>query len=184
MRSKREIREVCREASKELTGEYKAEASRAIERAVLSHPAYRAAETVFVYFSLPSEPDTRGIIAQALRDGKRVCVPRCREKPQMDAAQIHSPREMTLGPLGIPEPPADAPALDPQEIGLALVPCLAAGKNGSRLGHGAGYYDAFLARSRAAKICLCFGRLLRNDIPMTAQDIWMDGVITEEDEKA
>ena len=176
---KRELRNQCREKAKGLTKEYREKAGEKIKELVISHPAYQQAKTVFVYVSMPAEPDTRGIIDRALKDGKRVCVPRCGERPRMDAAVIRSREALRPGALGIPAPGDDAPPVDPAEIDLALIPCVAAGRDMSRLGHGAGYYDAFLPQTNAKRICLCFERMLTDGIPMTEQDAPMDAVITE-----
>ena len=178
--NKREIRDKCREAAKGLSAEYRTDASREIERKILDHPWYQAAKTVFVFVGMPAEPDTRGIIDRALKDGKRVCVPRCGERPRMDAAEIRSREELRPGALGIPAPGDDAPTVDPAEIDLALIPCVAAGRDMSRLGHGAGYYDVYLPQTHAKKVCLCFEKLLTDGIPMTDEDVPMDAVITEQ----
>ncbi len=173
------LRTEARKKARLLSPEYRAAAGRAILDRVCSLPAYGRAEVLFVYVSVGNEPDTREIILRALRDGKRVCVPRCRRKPHMDAVEIHGLDALVPGALGIPEPEKTAPALAPESIGLALVPCVAASPDGGRLGHGAGYYDAFLRGLPCEKVCLCFEKLLCGQIPMGAQDQWMDRVISE-----
>ena len=42
-------------------------------------PAFRQAGCVFCYVSTGKEPDTRALLAQMLKEGKAVSVPRCRE---------------------------------------------------------------------------------------------------------
>jgi 5-formyltetrahydrofolate cyclo-ligase len=54
------------------------------------------------------------------------------------------------GPFGIDEP-ADGPAVEPAGLDLVLVPLVAYGPDGSRLGRGRGYYDrAFAGHRRGA----------------------------------
>lgn len=48
---------------------------------------------------------------------------------------------------------------------LALVPCLAASRDGVRLGRGGGYYDRFLAHYKGAGLLLCPEALLLDDLP-------------------
>ena len=179
MTEKEALRLRARKIAESMTARERAENSAAIRGRVLALEAYRQARTVFLYVSMPLEPDTAALISRALADGKRVCVPRCKKPPRMEAAAIRSRAELLPGRLGIPAPGPEAEAVPPQEIDLALIPCVAAGRDGSRLGHGGGYYDAFLPETRAKKICLCFEKLLTDGIPMEETDVGMDAVITE-----
>lgn len=179
MTEKQALRLRARGIAEGMTARERAENSAAIRDRALALEAYRQARTVFLYVSMPAEPDTAALIGRALADGKRVCVPRCQKPPRMEAAEIRSRQELRPGRLGIPAPGPEAKAVPPEEIDLALIPCVAAGRDGSRLGHGGGYYDAFLPETRAKKICLCFEKLLTDGIPMDETDVGMDAVITE-----
>ena len=68
-----------RRQKKEITK--KAEADSAIFNSVTSLKEFKNAHTIFIYLSTADEPETDAIIAEALRMGKRVCVPRCRKAP-------------------------------------------------------------------------------------------------------
>ncbi len=176
---KQRIRLETRLISEKLTPEYRQEASREIARQVLEHPLWKQAGTVMMYSSLPGEPDTRSLMKTALREGKTLLLPRCLEAGRMEALPVKDPGELMPGTLGIPEP---APAKDGTRIpepDLVLVPCVAAAPNGIWLGHGAGYYDRFLAEHSAKTICLCFRKLLRSDLPAEMTDISMDYVISD-----
>ena len=175
---KREFRQRCRAIHAGFPAEYRRDASADITGYVLASSAYVRARTVFIYVSMATEPDTALLIAQALRDGKRVCVPRCREKPWMDAVLLRDAGELLPGAYGIPEP-ADGEIVSPQDIDLAIIPCVAASRDGARLGHGAGYYDAFLQGTGVKKWCLCFDRLLFDSLPAAPWDEPMDAVVTE-----
>ena len=98
---------------------------------------------------------------------KRLLLPRVRSKTEMDWVEIPALRLLRPGAFGIQEPPADLPAADPAgyAAALALVPCLAASRDGVRLGRGGGYYDRFLAHYKGAGLLLCPEALLLDELP-------------------
>ena len=188
---KRRLREEIRRRTDAMTEEEARASSVRIEAEILASEIWRAASSVFLYVSVGKEPDTRGLIAEALREGKRVCVPKCLPGPEriMLAVRIRSLEELVPGTLGIPEPRLDpaypAETAWAEEFDLILVPCMTANRRGDRLGHGAGYYDRFLAplassgreeKKGPALVCLCHGPLLTEDIPAGACDVRMDAV--------
>ena len=152
------------------------QASRIIQNKVMSLPEYRKSRKVFCYVSVNGEVATDLILKDAL-DNKELLVPKCLDKGIMKAIKISSLDELVRGSYGIPEPVG---SVAEEDYDLVIVPCLCAGKNGERLGHGAGYYDRFLQESRRLKICLCMEENIREDIPMEQHDLYMDLVITEE----
>lgn len=181
--NKPELRRLCKAISRGLTVEYRRAASASIAGQLIAVPGFRSAGTVFVYLSMESEPDTAPILEAALSAGKRVCVPRSYAPPRMDAVRYTSREELRPGRYGIPEPPPAAAVIPAREIDFAVIPCVCASLNGARLGHGAGYYDAFLGpHPRIETVCLCFGALLREDIPMSPSDIFIGQVISERDD--
>ena len=177
--TKRMLRTGMRQRCAEMTEAYRRGADESIRAAVLLSDAYRAAESLFVYVSMPGEPDTRGILASALADGKRVYVPKCLERPVMLAARITDIAAMAPGAMRIPEPLRWDETATAGKIDLVLVPCVAASRRGARLGHGGGYYDAFLQDSPTVKVCLCYEKMLVDGIPMADRDVWMNAVVTE-----
>ena len=176
---KQRIRQEARLISGNLTPEYREEASREITRQVLELPCWKQAETVMMYCSLPGEPDTRTLMETALREGKTLLLPRCLDAGIMKAFPVKAPEDLKPGALGIPEPPLPEEGTEVPEPDLILVPCMAASPNGIRLGHGAGYYDRFLAVHHACSVCLCFRALLRGDLPAEETDIPIDFVISD-----
>ena len=175
---KQRIRQEVRRISDQLPTEYRREASREITRQVLALPFWQEAGTVMAYWSLPSEPDTRELMETALREGKTLLLPRCLDASRMTALPVKDLDGLKPGMLGIPEPEPAAETEIP-EPDLILVPCLAAALHGVRLGHGAGYYDRFLAERPGKAVCLCFRALLRADLPAEETDIITDLVITD-----
>lgn len=147
-------------------------------------PAYRSAETVLWYASMPSELATAPAVEAALAEGRRVAVPWC-DGEELGLWRIESTSELVPGTWGIPEPPAprrEDPKrrTAPEEIGLVVVPGLAFDRRGRRLGHGKGYYDRLLARSPAVRAGLCFEAQVFPEVPAGPHDAVMDFVVTEE----
>ena len=155
------------------------ESDAAIEAKLLSLPEYIAAKRVFVYFSIGNEVKTQGVISHALAVGKLVALPVCEADGKMSFRLISSLNELTLGKFGIPEPSPDAPELTPQAGDIMIVPALCCDTHGSRLGHGAGYYDRYLAEYECFTVCLCRKRMLESVIPTEPTDIAVSLVLTE-----
>ena len=136
-------------------------------RALFALPCWAAADTVLAFAAMPDEPDTAAILRQALADGTRLLLPRVRSRTEMDWV----------------EPPADRPAADPGGYAatLALIPCLAAGTDGVRLGRGGGYYDRFLAQYKGERLLLCPAAALLADLPADDWDARFapDEILTE-----
>ena len=177
---KQRIRQETKLVSERLTPEYRREASREITSQVLSLPLWRQAETVMAYWSLPGEPDTRELMETALREGKTLLLPRCLDPVTMVALPVKDLSELRPGAMGIAEPPMTEDGADTPDPDLILVPCVTAAPHGVRLGHGAGYYDRFLAEHAGKTVCLCFRALLRADLPAEEKDIPVDLVISDQ----
>ena len=97
--------------------------------------------------------------------------------------EVYEPSGWRSGAYGIREPDRETSRrIEPGEIDLALVPCLAFDEGGMRLGHGAGYYDRYLARCpRAARICLAFKAQRLDRVVTEAHDLPMDWIVTEKE---
>ena len=66
---------------------------------------YQACQTLLTFVSTDIEVDTRGLIGQALRDGKRVAVPYCVDGTrQMDFYYIQSMKDLAPRTFGVLEP--------------------------------------------------------------------------------
>lgn len=173
------LHKTMRARQKALPADYRRRASDRIQDAVLASPRYRQAESILLYLHMPTEPATDRLVARALADGKRVYVPKCVGPGQMIAVRIRDTADLVPGAYGIPEPRDLSQTAGAAEMDLIIVPCLSAARDGRRLGHGAGYYDRFLAGYGERTLCLCFERMLCGEIPVTALDVRMAEVCTE-----
>lgn len=151
----------------------------AICQRVLSSEPYQNAGTIFAYWSTADEIDTHAIIADALRQGKRVCVPKCMPGHRMEPRQIGSEEDLTEETFGIPEPGVHCAVIPPEEIQLCLVPALACDASGARLGYGGGFYDRFLPKTPAYRMALCAQDRILEAIPVQEHDIRCNCIVTE-----
>lgn len=86
------------------------------------------------------------------------------------------------GKFGIRSPKEElSQPLDPEDIDLVIVPCVAFDEKLRRLGHGAGYYDRYLPLCTKAKfVCVAFEAQKLDNIVTDEFDTPMDCVVTEE----
>lgn len=176
---KKQWRQWAKEQQKGLQQQEKIDGSLAICKRVIGLRIYQEAETVFCFVGTDNEIDTKIILEQAWRDGKRVAVPKCKEKGNMDAYQIDSLSELAEGKYGILEPKAGCMLVPPEEVDFAVLPCVACDRDGYRLGHGGGYYDRYLEKTRCKTAVVCRKRLLLEKTPIEHFDSRADWVITE-----
>lgn len=161
---------------------YLEEAGRKIEEKVISSSVFKKSKNIFIYVSVKNEPPTKNIIIEALSGGKNVFVPKCLGGGIMKAVRIENLDDLVPGMMSIPEPKPDLKTESPENIDLVIVPCVTATKSLKRLGHGGGYYDRFLEKTKAFKLCLCYEKIISHDIPTEEFDVLMDFVLTEETE--
>ncbi|MBQ6173614.1 MAG: 5-formyltetrahydrofolate cyclo-ligase [Clostridia bacterium] len=116
---------------------------------VMACDAWRRARRIAAYVPLPEEADITPLLREALRTGRLVLPATLREpQPRMVLREVRSMEELRPDAYGIPAPPSENPEPDPREIGLMLLPLIAADRNGRRLGKGAGCYDRWIALHR------------------------------------
>ena len=200
---KNEYRKQAREKLAALTEEYRNGASAAIALNALNIPEMKESKragflglgktekTVLAYFSVGSEPSTLAVISELLKSGKRVCLPLCIDLDEeghrtdtadaMEARQITGFEDLVPGAYGIPEPKADTVPVPPEEIDMIILPCISCDRECNRIGHGAGYYDKFLSKTRedCFTMALCYEEVMLDDIPTEPHDMPVDAVVTE-----
>ena len=157
--------------------------SLANQRALLASDLWAAAFNIALYRSLPGEPATDLLFADAARLGMDIQYPAARPGGKTYAwRRLTGKTAWRPGPHGIDDPdPATTRPGRPGDLRLVIVPGLAFDATGHRLGHGTGAYDRLLARSPdALLIGLCpASRLLPPDtIPTAPHDIPVDALLT------
>ena len=109
----------------------------------LKHPFYQEAKAIATYLSFPHEFQTQELIEQALKDGKKVLIPKTYPKGRMDFV-VYNPQQLVKTSFGLLEPKGELEVVDASQIDLIHVPGLAFTTEGYRIGYGGGYYDRYL----------------------------------------
>ena len=179
---KRDLRRRMLACRRALSVEERSSRSAAITEKLLSLEAVQKARTVFAYAAMEDEVQTEPLIASLLDRGKRVAIPLVIGKRSMEAALVPSMDALETGAYGILTVRAERrEILPPQEIDCVIVPGVAFGLDGSRLGMGGGYYDAFLPKAeRAVRVAAAFQCQISEDIPSLPYDCGVDWIVTEQ----
>ncbi len=151
-----------------------------IFRLLISLPEFLSAKRVFSYFSIGREVSTKLINTFCLQSGKTLALPCNMANGEMSFGLYDGdPKNLTAEAYGIMCPGSSCERLFPQEDDLIIVPCLCCDRERFRLGHGGGYYDRLLARSKAFSVCLCRDALVFEAVPRDAHDIPVHCLISE-----
>ena len=161
--------------------------SRRVAVRLQAEAAWKSADSILCFLSMPHEIETASMIEAAVRDSGAAAVPRI-EGERIRFVLLPSGRpDLQRDRFGIPVPNPDWPEWDGAKAGRILVvtPGLAFDQDGNRLGRGKGYYDRFLrecravARDRVIALGICFEEQLVEAVPHTTRDQTVDGVVTE-----
>jgi 5-formyltetrahydrofolate cyclo-ligase len=129
------------------SAEERATAGRGIRDTLLSLPELQMAGTVAAYYSVGSEPDTRGLVYGLWKRGTYVLLPVLQGDGDLDWASYEGPDSLVPGPRGLLEPgEARRGTGAVARADVVLVPALAVDRAGNRLGRGGGSFDRALAR--------------------------------------
>jgi len=173
---KKELRRQIREKKRAMTEEQIVAASARLAELFLNCPQYQEAKTIYGYLPYNQEVRTVPMLEQAMKDGKRVAVPKC-YGDQMRFIYMEDLSLVENGYANIPEPIADAPVAD-DPTALVLMPGLAFTKEGNRMGYGGGFYDKFLAAEpNHPTVALCYDFQMVDYIPTDDYDIPVDRVL-------
>jgi 5-formyltetrahydrofolate cyclo-ligase len=136
------------------------------------------AKTILAYFSFRTEPDLSSLFYDS---NYRWGFPRCVGKTM--SWHFWKPGDSTnTGAYGITEPNSDAPIIEPNEVDLILVPCVACDHRGYRLGYGGGYYDRMLSKTEwqsIPTIGIVFEFAYLPQLPIESWDKPLQNICTE-----
>lgn len=150
--------------------------------AVVAHLAgldlLAAARTACLFLPMAGEVDLQSL--PGLLPHVSWTTTRTGDGPLLSVHDLDAPRERHV--LGYEQPVATAPARDPADVDVWLVPGLAFDHRGTRLGHGVGYYDRVLARRHpdATLVGTTVARRITADLPRADHDVAMTVLATED----
>lgn len=173
---KKELRTQIRAKKRAMTPAQVEACSEKLAELFRAHPLYKAAKSIYGYMPYNQEVRTVPMLEQALRDGKKVAVPKC-YGDEMKFIYLDDLTKVAKGYAGIPEPIADEPVAH-DETALVLMPGLAFDPQGHRIGYGGGFYDKFLSReSNHPTLALCYDFQMLPHLDTEEHDIPVDTVL-------
>ena len=172
-------RERFRAARRAMTEAERAAASRAVCARILALPEVEAARVVHAFWPLPDEVDLRPALEALRGRGATVALPAVAGPRRLEHRAFEGADALVPGPWGLREPAPSAPPVDTRALDVVLVPGLAFGRDGSRLGYGGGFYDAFLTGTPATRVGVCVAAALVDGVPTEPHDARMDAVVTD-----
>jgi len=181
-RRKKELRQAILARRRALSPERIADRSLIITARVLQSWEYQQARTVLLYASFDSEVRTADLIAAAMRDRKRVLLPRVnRARHALDLYYVEDcETQLAPGVWGIREP---VPELcEPgrlEDIECVMAPGIGFDIYGGRLGYGGGVYDRLLNSLSRVAVGLCFELQVVHEVPRGFFDAGVSIICTE-----
>ena len=173
---KKELRAVIRAQKRAMTNAQIDACSEKLAALFRAHPLYQQAKSIYGYLPYNQEVRTVPMLEQALRDGKKVAVPKC-YGDEMKFIYLDDLTKVSKGYAGIPEPIADEPVAH-DETALVLMPGLAFDPQGHRIGYGGGFYDKFLSREpNHPTLALCYDFQMLPHLDTEEHDIPVDTVL-------
>lgn len=173
------MRQFVKSKRKHLEPQWWASASDAILKNLVETPAFKEANLVACYLDVRGEVGTGGVFDCCWAAGKDVCVPAHDDSVNgYSMAMIDAGTPLVKGNMGIDEP-VDPEWADCNAVDLFLVPGLAFGSRGGRVGYGGGYYDRLMKDTGGTKAALAFDFQVHDEVPVETYDILVNMILTE-----
>ncbi|MEN8433235.1 5-formyltetrahydrofolate cyclo-ligase [Clostridium septicum] len=180
---KKELRNRVLEFRNDLSKEEKCKKDNKILRALLDSELYKNSNNIFVYINYGSEINTKEFINIAIKDRKKIFVPKIiKELKEMKAVQITSLNNLMEDNYGILEPNSFEGSIEKDKLDLIIVPGVVFDLKGNRIGYGGGYYDRYLSEIKlnSNRVALAYELQIKNSIDVDEYDINVNYIITED----
>ena len=182
--NKKQQRKLAVDRRRALTQDERDEKSRVIcdiLTRLIKEPRYSEVRTIFSYRGTWDEVNVDAFNNWAEVQGYRVAYPISLPNGIMKAAVPAEENAWHRAAYGILEPVMEnSKILDPEDIDLVIVPCVAFDDHGNRCGHGAGYYDRFMACMPPESLIMVAFEAQRSEKLITEEtDIPVSTIVTE-----
>ncbi|EPT9137218.1 TPA: 5-formyltetrahydrofolate cyclo-ligase [Klebsiella michiganensis] len=153
--TRQQIRQQIRQRRRALTPEQQTQFALQAADRMMAYPPVLLAQTVAVFLSFDGELDTRPLIDQLWRAGKRVYLPVLHpfSPGNLLFLHYHPSSDLVVNRLNIREPKLDVRDVLPlSQLDVLVTPLVAFDAAGQRLGMGGGFYDRTLQNWRQHRL--------------------------------
>ncbi len=153
--TRQQIRQQIRQRRRALTPEQQTQFALHAADRMMTYPPVLLAQTVAVFLSFDGELDTRPLIDQLWRAGKRVYLPVLHpfSPGNLLFLHYHPSSDLVVNRLNIREPKLDVRDVLPlSQLDVLVTPLVAFDAAGQRLGMGGGFYDRTLQNWRQHRL--------------------------------
>lgn len=185
------LRQLLRKRRRQLPLDYRQNALVHIIQRVNALPSVIQAQHIAGYICFDGEVDPEPILSNALKQGKKVSLPRVHHDPQHNIMTFHEITQTSIlqkNHFGIDEPDREMEVIvDPHSFDVVLVPVVGFDSKAHRMGMGKGYYDAYFSfvlkrtptQKKPVLIGLAFDCQRCDDLWQHPADVPLDMIVTE-----
>jgi len=180
MRDEMELRRIAKAAlrrqmtaiRKKISPAVRTTRSTAIIENVVALSTYQTSAVFAAFVPMASEVDIFPLLERASDEGKVVVLPYVADRhTQLELRIWQRDHVLESSVFGFKQPAASAGLIDPRDIDLIVVPCLAVDPRGHRVGYGKGFYDRLLCQlPKAMRVGVIYDFQWAVEIPETPGD--------------
>ncbi len=176
---KHRIRQFARAARQAIPAEDRPVLAASLAGRLTMLPEFSPCPCVAGYLATAEEIDPAPALRSLASRGCLIVYPRITGPGALVFHEIGGEWNLEAGPHGILQPSLDTPIVAKADIGVVLLPGVAFGPDGARIGFGGGYYDRLLQEMPdAVRIGLAFDEQLVGHIPAEEHDIAVEMIVT------